>query len=236
MKLSFTIATFFMIGGSSITDAFSPSSKVGFGGGINKTPATVTTKTTLYIEKTAARLLEEAKEATAKYGPSSPEAALAWEAVEEIDSRDNSAAYEVNTANMMSDEELARVTAEFQDNIQTVQRFTKDLQYHQQHMNDVAEKMAAIKIMKPENRPAPRSPELDAAMTKAKQMSTEFGPTSNEARLAWETVEEIASSGLENSMGENMTEECMVEAAEHCLALEELDRFMKMEAEAEAGN
>ena len=66
-------------------------------------------------------------------------------------------------------------------------------------------------------------------------MSTEYGRASKEARLAWEEVEEIASSGLENAMGEDMTVECLVEAAEHCLALEELDRFINYEKITEGG-
>jgi CP12 domain len=176
-----------------------------------------------------------AQAASDKYGASSPEAAVAWEAVEEIDSADNSAAYEKNTANVMSDAELLKATTEFQANLDIVKRLTHDLKDHQKHMNDVAKEMLALKLAPPENRPAPKSPELDAALSRAKQMSAEFGNTSQEARLAWEEVEEIASSGLENAMGEDMTVECLVEAAEHCLALEELDRFINYEKITEGG-
>ena len=135
----------------------------------------------------------------------------------------------------MSDAELLKATSEFQANLEVVQRLTKDLKNHQKHMNDVAKEMQALKLAAPENRPAPKSPALDAALTKAKQMSAEFGNASKEARLAWETVEEIASSGLENAMGEDMTEECLVEAAEACFALEELDRFINYEKITEGG-
>lgn len=156
-------------------------------------------------------------------------------AVEEIDSADNSAAYARNSASTLTDAQLLQATEEFQSNLNTVQRLTKDLKDHQKHMNDVAKEMQALKLIAPENRPAPKSPQLDAALSRAKQMSTEFGNTSQEARLAWEEVEEIASSGLENAMGEDMTEECLVEAAEHCLALEELDRFINYEKITEGG-
>ena len=135
----------------------------------------------------------------------------------------------------MTDEELIIATSEFQENLQVVKRLTKDLKDHQKHMNDVAKELQALKITPPENRPAPKSPQLDAALTKAKAASVEFGNASKEARLAWEEVEEIASSGLENAMGEDMTEECLVEAAEHCLALEELDRFINYEKITEGG-
>ena len=191
---------------------------------------------TTYLHATSAEeAIAAAREASKKYGASSPEAALAWEAVEEIDSSDNSAAYSRNEANVMSDEDLLKATSEFQANLATVQRLTKDLKDHQKHMNDVAKEMQALKLQAPENRPAPKSPALDAAVKAAKQASQDFGPKSKEAQLAWETVEEIASSGLDNAMGEDMTEECLVEAAEACLALEELDRFINYEKITEGG-
>lgn len=183
----------------------------------------------------AEEAIAAAEKAVEKYGSASPEAALAWETVEEIDSADNSAAYEKNSANVMTDDELRKATEEFQANLDVVKRLTKDLKDHQKHMNSVAKEMQALKLAAPENRPAPKSPELDAALSRAKRMSAEFGNTSQEARLAWEEVEEIASSGLENAMGEDMTVECLVEAAEHCLALEELDRFINYEKITEGG-
>ncbi|KAL3904029.1 MAG: hypothetical protein SGARI_005114 [Bacillariaceae sp.] len=161
------------------------------------------------LSLTAEDAIVEARAASEKYGATSPEAALAWEAVEEIDSRDNTAAYEPNVDKLMSDSDLMKAAAEFSSNLDVVQRLTKDLENHQKYMNDVAREMAALKIEAPESRPAPKSPELDAALTKAKQMSEEFGNKSQEAKLAWEVVEEIASAGLENSMGVDMTEESL---------------------------
>jgi hypothetical protein len=155
--------------------------------------------------------------------------------VEEIDSSDNTAAYAVNRAKVLSAAQLDKATEEYKANLETVSRLTKELKGHQKHMNDVAAEMQALKLTPPEKRPAPKSPELDAAVKKAKEASDKFGNASEEARLAWETVEEIASSGLSNAMGEDMTEECLVEAAEVCLALEELDRFINYEKITEGG-
>jgi hypothetical protein len=65
------------------------------------------------------------------------------------------------------------------------------------------------------------------AKLKARAYSDNYGFDSIEAKLAWEEVEEIASSGLQNSMGGMINEdECdLIQAAEACMALEELDRF-----------
>lgn len=135
----------------------------------------------------------------------------------------------------MSDEELAQRTAEFQANLETVQRLTQDWKLHESHMKDVAAEVQAIKLQPPERQPAPNSEKLWQAKLNAKALSEEYGNDSPEARLAWEEVEEIASAGLDNAMGEIMTEECLVEAAEACVALEELDRFINYERMNEGG-
>ena len=151
-------------------------------------------------------------------------------AVEEIDSSDNSAAYTTDTSKVMTPEQLREATAQYESNLKTVQRLTKDLKKAQKHMKDVANQLQALKISPPENRPAPKSPVLEKALQNAKSVSAEFGNKSPEARLAWEDVEEIASAGLSSAFDvDDMTDECLLEAAEICLALEELDRFINYE-------
>jgi hypothetical protein len=86
-----------------------------------------------------------------------------------------------------------------------------------------------VKLTKPEAAKATSSPELDNALAEAKKATAEHGITSSEARLAWETYEEIASSGLDNAMGVSLLEECDIEAAQDsCKAIAELDRVMNV--------
>ena len=68
------------------------------------------------------------------------------------------------------------------------------------------------------------SPELRAAITEAKAASDEFGATSTEAVLAWETVEEIASAGVEPALGGMLDDECLIDTIEACEALQELNK------------
>jgi hypothetical protein len=76
--------------------------------------------------------------------------------------------------------------------------------------------------------PVTSSPELTAALTAAKEATAAHGIASVEARLAWETYEEIASTGYSNAVGVNLAEECSVEAngLDACKAMEELQRVM----------
>ena len=86
-----------------------------------------------------------------------------------------------------------------------------------------------VKLSAPEASKTTSSPELTAALEEAKKATATHGITSPEARLAWESYEEIASSGLDNAMGVSLLEECSVEAGqEACKAIEELDRVMNV--------
>jgi len=182
----------------------------------------------------ASSAIKEAMKASEKYGPTSPEARVAWDAVEEMDASDNHAAYEA-TGERLSDDQLVKMTSEFKANLETVKRLSKDFKIQKQHMEDVAAEMATIKLAPPEKRPAPKSPAVEKALAEAKAASEKYGPTSPEARVAWTELEEIASSGLENAMGGDLTEECLVSSAEACIALEELDRFVNLEKMKESG-
>jgi len=85
-----------------------------------------------------------------------------------------------------------------------------------------------VKISEPSSSGgAKNSPELEKALLEAKEMTEKKGITSPEARLAWETYEEIASAGTENAYGINLVEECGIESGqEACRAMEELERVL----------
>ena len=85
-----------------------------------------------------------------------------------------------------------------------------------------------IKLSPPsDGKAAPSSPKLTAALAEAKKATSEHGITSPEARLAWESYEEIASSGLDNAIGINLAEECDIESGlEACRAMEELQNIL----------
>lgn len=92
------------------------------------------------------------------------------------------------------------------------------------HLIDV---LKAIKVTSGEGKPVKSSPELTKALEEAKKATADFGVSSVEARLAWETYEEIASTGLDNSLGISLSEECSIEAGEEaCKAIEELERVL----------
>jgi hypothetical protein len=176
--------------------------------------------------------IRAAMEATERYGVDSPEARLAWEVVEEFDARSkDSAAYTPNENNRLSEEQMANAYAELQHTLQMMERRKMTFQQNDQLMKDVASELQAIKLAPPNKKPAPKIPGLWDATLKARAMSQQFGNSSTEAKLAWEEVEEIASAGLENAMGDSWTDQTcdLAQAAEACMALEELERFIYLE-------
>lgn len=91
----------------------------------------------------------------------------------------------------------------------------------------LAETLKLVKLGKPESALVESSDALTAALEAAKLATSEHGIASVQARLAWETYEEIASTGFKNAVGINLAEECSVEAGlDACKAMEELERVM----------
>ena len=96
-----------------------------------------------------------------------------------------------------------------------------------------ASEVHKVKLPTPGNKddvkPAGASAAVVEALEEAKRITAEKGLDSNEARVAWDNVEEIAAAkSLSNALGGSMSaDECLVDAAmEACAALEELNRVL----------
>lgn len=91
----------------------------------------------------------------------------------------------------------------------------------------LADVLKNVKLTAPESAHATSSPELSKALEEAKLATEQHGISSSQAKLAWETYEDIAASGTQNAVGVNLMEECSLEAGlEACKAMEELERVM----------
>lgn len=129
------------------------------------------------------------------------------------------------------EEEISQACLDYGDKLDQLSSLLQDTKPQLHTLKTVASDMAAIKLKVNNNQrqSAPDSPELRQALAHAKRVSQQTGTTSPEAKLAWEAVEEIASAGLENSLGGRLEldQECLVESAlDACLALEELNRAL----------
>ena len=91
----------------------------------------------------------------------------------------------------------------------------------------VTEQIRAVKIAPPVNWNSERehNPLFDTALAEAKDATEKHGIQSSEAKLAWETLEEIASNDMSQVMkgAVDADDECLVGMMVTCAAMEELN-------------
>lgn len=174
-----------------------------------------------------------------EHGATSSQARVAWDIVEELDASDNSAAF---TGGISDDDcfigeddaapeecvdyaaGVAAVVKSAYDALETTDKTKSDSE------KSIAESVKPVSLFS-SSRGRADSPEVNtallAALENAKKLTAELGITSSEAKLAWEDVEEIASSSTSEATKKSLSlEECEVDKIEACEALEELDRVI----------
>jgi pantoate kinase len=192
--------------------------------------------TQMWERPDASKLIEAAMAASKEFGATSKEARLAWEAVEEVDASDNSAATKPGVEEeCLTEESSSNECLEYSKKLSELEKLVKEQQPLLNSMQMMADELKSIKLATPTSRPAANSPQLKEALAAAKEVTDAKGITSSEARIAWETVEEIAAAGSSNAEGGSLSaEECLVDAAkEACIALEEFNRVLERVRETE---
>jgi len=181
-----------------------------------------------------------ALDATKKYGAVSQEARVLWDIVDEMNRTDNSEVTKrgLDEECVLDENGASAACMEYEEKMQELFRIMNDYEdwrdvLKHDKLEDFKSLTQELNQLKMEVNSAndPDSPALHAliaeAVQDAKLETEQHGPTSSEAKLAWETVEELASSGLENAMGNRLDEECLVDSAiDACTALEKMDRVL----------
>jgi len=95
----------------------------------------------------------------------------------------------------------------------------------------LASEIQAVKIKPGSSTKSPDSALMKKVLKEAKEAVVQYGADSTQSKLAWEIVEEVASSDNSVSMLPSLEEECLVEAIEACEAIEELNRVLSLESQ-----
>jgi len=187
-----------------------------FAPAVRNSPAFTRSSTAVFAAD--AVTVAEALAISKKFGAQSKEAASAWDAVEEMDAADNSAAYSADSTN----------TDEYKEKVKLLALLLEESQAKIQSIKTLTEEVKAVQIV---DAPSARSTVDPAAMKsvlkEAQEAEKKFGKDSTEAMVAWDIVEEVASSDRSGAIGGSIEDECLVEALEACEALEELNRAVK---------
>lgn len=180
----------------------------------------------------ASQLIQEAMKITDKHGATSSQARLAWEAVEEVNASDNSAASMGSLVDECDVEIVSQECLEYNDALEDLQELLEETAPPHDEASMFAKELAStvepVKLSVPNTGSAPPSAALQKALVEARKITSRKGLASSEAAVAWETVEQIAAAGNANALGGSLTaDECYVEAAkEACDALEELHKIV----------
>ena len=86
--------------------------------------------------------------------------------------------------------------------------------------------LKGIKLPQPVTSSGGALPDTKKAIAEAKAAVAKFGADSVEARLAWETVEEIASSDNSQVSAASLDEECLLDLEEACQTLHEFSKLI----------
>jgi len=191
--------------------------------------------------------IDEATRLSKLHGAGSKEARVAWDIVEELNSSDNSASYTGGISEddcFIGDIDInAETPEECDDYVAGVNAIAESLKNQEPKFDSarlMAENVQPIKLSEVTSKAPKVSPAQSASMLEAiknaKRITNEQGITSSAAKLAWETVEEIASNDQSEATKKGLDpEECLVEKVEACEAMEELDRVMFLEKNADSG-
>jgi len=188
--------------------------------------------------------IQEALRISKENGATSQEARVAWDIVEELNASDNSAAFKGG----LSDDDCQvdappEACDDYNAGVEAIAAL-KDTRLEPDAIiaaskNSIAESVRPISLGSSSSSgsdSAAVTAILQSALENAKKITAELGITSSEAKLAWEDVEEIASSGTSEATKTGLdTDECLVEKIEACEALEELDRVIHLESNKDNG-
>lgn len=169
--------------------------------------------TALFGRADSSAAVQAALEASKKFGPTSKEAALAWEVVEEMDASDNSAAYQAPVLDL-----------EYENKVKALSQMLTKTKAELDEVKQLADELKGVKLASPSvTATAPNEDAMKEALSAARAATEKFGQNSIEAKLAWETVEEVAASTNYSAIRAPLDEECLIELIEGCEALEKFN-------------
>merc|ERR1711862_276529 len=121
----------------------------------------------------------------------------------------------------MGEEEPTEACLEYGEKLEELNKLIKETNPAVSRAKDIALEMKAIKVPKVEVPVGEANPAITEALKKAKEATEKYGTESSEAKLAWESLEEISSaSEISGALGGRLNEACE--------ALEEVQRVLNL--------
>ena len=147
----------------------------------------------------------------------SPEARAAWAAVEEIEGADNSAATKPSLADECDALNPSKECREYANSMAELEAILASSKAKSDSIKVQVSKFAQTPLPSSSSASPAETPGAAAAVAAAEKASSEFGPTSSEAKAAWAVVEEINDSlDAPAAALPGLDQDCVVAALEKC--------------------
>lgn len=170
----------------------------------------LTMRTTQVFSTSYDEAVSAAEAASKEFGPSSDEAKAAWETVEDMNDNTDQAA-----AGTVDPEKVAAKLAELEELVSSSKPALESFKVE-------LSKIAGAPLFDTSPSVSDSSPDVSELTKAAEAASKEFGADSQEAKMAWEAVEEMNDSNNPSIASiPGLDDECLTETIEKCLAFEE---------------
>mmetsp|Transcript_27532 Transcript_27532/g.71276 ORF Transcript_27532/g.71276 Transcript_27532/m.71276 type:complete len:232 (-) Transcript_27532:60-755(-) len=160
---------------------------------------------------------EDAVAEAKSFSVGSPEARAAWAAVEEIEGADNSAATKPSLADECDALNPSKECREYANSMAELEAILASSKAKSDSIKVQVSKFAQTPLPSSSSSSPAETPGAAAAVAAAEKASSEFGPTSSEAKAAWAVVEEINDSlDAPAAALPGLDQDCVVAALEKC--------------------
>jgi Sec-independent protein translocase protein TatA len=126
----------------------------------------------------------------------------------------------------VSSEEAEQACKEYNEKMDQLAEILKQEVEPLRNIEGLVKELKGIKLPQPIASSGGAIPDTKKAIADAKAAVAQFGADSVEARLAWETVEEIASSDNSQVSAASLDEECLLELEEACQTLHDFSKLI----------
>lgn len=126
----------------------------------------------------------------------------------------------------LTSEEAEQACKDYNEKMDQLAEILKQEVEPLRNIEGLVKQLKGIKLPQPVTTSAGAPPDTKKAIADAKAAVAKFGPDSVEAKLAWETVEEIASSDNSQVSAASLDEECLIELEEACQTLHEFSKLV----------
>lgn len=110
---------------------------------------------------------------------------------------------------------------EYEKKVKALSQMLTKTKAELEEVKHLADELKGVKLATPSvTATAPDDAAMKEALANARAATENFGSDSIEAKLAWETVEEVAASTNLSAIRAPLDEECLIELIEGCEALE----------------